>query len=50
MSNSELKRLTIQVTAQQKEMLSRQSKQQHIPISVIIRQLLRDHLPNQDLD
>ena len=36
MSNSELKRLTIQVTAQQKEMLSRQSKQQHIPISVII--------------
>lgn len=38
-----LVRLTIQVTAQQRAALEHRSQQQRIPVSVLIRQMLREH-------
>jgi len=43
MTNPDLKRLTVQVTAQQKQLLQQRSQLKHIPISVIIRQILNEH-------
>jgi len=39
----ELVRLTIQITAQQRAALEHRSQQQRIPVSVLVRQLLREH-------